>query len=333
MTRIALFCALLTLLGGCAMAGSKTGGVPDIDTGKADGTLEVEERGETTIGASLEGHIVGGRAHQWTFTLADPTTVTFLTSGDVDTVLYLHDDEGELAMDDDGGEGLLSRLEVPLEAGAYRVTVALYGNRGEGDFGLDSSCAGEGCGGAATDPWALARDVNLHHVEFTEATPIPESYARAEGTSPIWLSSPEWWQRWSGGATQSFSWSEGSDYGKRCAQANAIRLEALWTYEETLEDGTVVYPGREAFEDLIDGSGWSGRMYNWTEDVSEGGWAAFSPATMWAWRTGTVKFINVVHPDGSCDLPTLDLVQRFSETCLAQAEREDGAIQGCRASN
>jgi hypothetical protein len=150
--------------------------------------------------------------------------------------------------------------------------------------------------------------------------------------SPVSLSTPEWWQRWSGGATQSFSWSEGSDYGKRCGQASAIRLQAIWEYAETSEDGTVGHPGREAFEALLEGSGWGGTMYNWTEDFSGGGRPSFSPATMWAWRTGAVKWINVVHPDGSCDLPTLDLVQRFSATCLEQASHEDGAIEGCQAS-
>ena len=73
-------------------------------------------------------------------------------------------------------------------------------------------------------------------------------------------------------------------------------------------------------------------MYNWTEDVSQGGYPVFSPASMWAWRTSAIKWINVVHPDGSCDLPTLDLVESFVDRCVAQAEREDGSIQGCRAS-
>ncbi|MCB9594155.1 MAG: PPC domain-containing protein [Sandaracinaceae bacterium] len=324
--------ALLAVLGGCATA-AKLGEIPDITSGKADGSLEVEDRGALTIGAPVDGRLVGGRAHQWTFELTASAELTFTTTGeDVDTVLYVHDAEGELAMDDDGGAGYLSSLTLPLDAGTYRVTVALYGNEGEGDFGLASTCAGDGCG-AANDPWALARDVDLHHVAFTDATPIPESYTRAVGTSPVGLSSPEWWQRWSGGATQSFSWGEGSPYGQRCAQASAIRLEAIMAHEVTDADGAVHYPGREAFQALIDGSGWSGSMFNWVEDVSQGGYTVFDPATMWAWRTGTVKWITIVREDGSCDLPTLDLVQRFADTCLAQAERDGGEIQGCRASN
>ncbi|MEZ4336098.1 MAG: DVUA0089 family protein [Sandaracinaceae bacterium] len=314
--------ALVLALAGCATA-DKLGEVPDITAGKADGSLEVEERGALTLGDSVEGHLIGGRAHQWTFDLTADAEVGFQTSGEgLDTVLYVHDADGELAMDDDGGPGYLSSLTLPLGPGHYEVTVTLYGQSGEGDYGLSSTCAGEGCG-APSDPWAAARDVNTMHVAFTDATPIPESYARAVNTSPVGLSSPEWWQRWSGGATQSFSWSEGSPYGQRCAQAAAIRLEAIMATDE----------GRAAFQALIDGSGWSGSMFNWVEDVSQGGWPVFDPATIWAWRTGTVKWITVVREDGSCDLPTLDLVQRFSATCLEQAASSDGAIQGCRVSS
>lgn len=339
MTRIATLVTVLTLLGGCAVEANK-GAVPNVTAGKADGSLVVTEHGDLSWDSEVSDELAEGRGHAWTFTLDGPAEVSFGTSGgafSVDTVVYLHQGGNELAVDDDGGEGYYSQLDATLEAGTYKVTVAGYADAA-GPFNLRGSCTGEGCGDGGTppappsdDPWALAKDVNRMHVEFTETTPIPEGYTRPDGVSPVSLSTPEWWQRWSGGATQSFSWSEGTDYGKRCGQASAIRLQAIFEYAETDADGNVTYPGREAFDNLRENSGWGGTMYNWTEDISEGGWAAFSPATMWAWRTGAVKFINVVHPDGSCDLPTLQLVQDFSETCLAQAAREDGAIQGCRA--
>jgi hypothetical protein len=280
----------------------------------------------TEVGAELRP----GLGHSWGVELTAPSRVTFETGGDaIDTVLYLSDaDANELAVDDDGGPDRLSLLEAELEAGSYVVSVLGYDDAETGAFTLVGRCAGEGCGGDPEppvdpeDPWAPAKDITRMRVTFDDRTPIPESFTRADGISPLSLSSPEWWQRWSGGATQSFSWDAGTDYGKRCGQASAIRLQAIWESDE----------GRAAFTALLDGSGWGGTMYNWTEDVSQGGHPVFSPATMWAWRTGAVKWINVVHPDGSCDLPTLDLVQRFSETCLAQAARDDGAIQGCRAS-
>jgi hypothetical protein len=337
-----LVSVIVALTAGCAASTGK-GPIPDVAAGKADGTLEVTDHDDFAFERDLSAELAPGVGHAWTFELAGAAEVAFETSADapVDTVLYVHDAAGdELAMDDDGGEGYFSSLRVSLEAGRYRVTVLGYGDA-TGPFRLKGSCAGAGCGEGGTepgpapvtdDPWALAKDVHRMNVEFTDATPIPESFIGASDTGSVRLSGPEWWQRWSGGATQSFDYSKGSDYGKRCASASAIRLQAIWDYEETGEDGVVRRPGREAFQALLDGSGWTGTMYNWTEDVSGGGYPVFSPATMWAWRTTAVKWINVVHPNGSCDLPTLELVEAFSETCLEQASHEDGAIEGCQAS-
>lgn len=337
---------ILALAFGCTADSSleKDGDIPDIEAGKTDGSLEIVDNGPLTFGEQVSGDVAEGLAQSWSFDIAEGATgtVNFETShpDGTDTVLYLQDAEGnELAFNDDGGEGYFSLLNTPLAAGSYRIVVGGYFNT-EGAFNLDSvftadvvaTCmaatdcaAGETCVDgvcqveSTDDPWALAKDVNTMHVEFTDATPIPENFTRAQGISPVSLSSPEWWQRWSGGATQSFSWGEGTDFGKRCGQASAIRLQAIMETEE----------GRAAFDALREGSGWRGTMYNWTEDISMGGRASFSPASMWAWRTSAIKWINVVHPDGHCDLPTLDLVVRYSETCLEQAAREDGEIQGC----
>jgi len=316
------------------------------------------ERAEVDAGAltfaPTDGEIASDTALAYALELGGPAVVSLATEAEgVDTMLFVREGETLLDEDDDGGEGLLSRLEIALDAGTYTVVVGGWGEAA-GAFTLHASCEGEGCPEAPEpmepepmepepmepeptepepmepeDPWALARDVNLHNVAFTDATPIPESYTRASDTGPVSLSGPEWWQRWSGGATQSFSWSQGTDYGKRCGQANAIRLEALWHHEEIDAEGNVTRPGRDAFEAILDGSGWRGTMYNWTEDVSEGGWPSFRSASMWAWRTGAIKFVNVVHEDGSCDLPTLELLQDFADACLPA---DDGEIQGCRAS-
>lgn len=340
MNKTATIFSLLLVLGGCMAQGPK-GPAPDLAAGKADGSLELVDNGPLSLGEDVTSDVAEGLGQEWAFSLSAPAEVRLETAagpdGGTDTILYVHDEEGELAVDDDGGPGLYSLLELSLGAGDYRVSVVGWGSS-EGDFTLTSACEGEGCGGEPTDPvepadpWAAARDVHTMRVEFTDETPIPEYYQRPEGISPVSLSSPEWWQRWSGGATQSFSWSEGTDYGKRCGQASGIRLQAIIEYEEMGEDGQMHRPGQEAFDALREGSGWTGTMYNWTEDISEGGYPVFSPASMWAWRTGAIKWINVVHEDGSCDLPTLDLVQRFSETCLEQAASEDGEIEGCRAS-
>lgn len=330
--RLILSAAIL--VGACAAETTKAPSDSDLRSGKADGTLEIVEEGPLRLGDSVEAVLEENLGFSWTVTVDDSAELSFETSGDdgLDTIINVQDADGnDIGSDDDGGAEYFSNLSTEIEAGTYTVIVTGYGNSQAGTFALLARCAGGvACGEEpppGDDPWAGAKDVNLHHVEFTDATPIPDSFTRADA-GPVSLSGPEWWQRWSGGATQSFSWSEGTDYGKRCGQASAIRLEALWNYAD--EAGNL--PGREAFEDLLNNTGWRGTMYNWTEDVSEGGRPSFNPASMWAWRTGAIKFINVTRADGSCDLPTLDLLQRFSATCLDRAG--DGTeIQGCRASH
>lgn len=342
MRKLALLVAIAAGVAGCTTETAK-GPVPDLSASrKADGPLEIVRHDDFAWGQDLAAELRPGVAHAWTFELSDSAELAFETGGDVDTVLYVHDsDDVELDVDDDGGEYLLSSLSIALDAGSYRVTVGGYANAQEGPFTLRASCEGEGCGdggeGDATeppagDPWGLARDVHRMNAAFTDATPIPERGEHADAPSPLWLAGPEWWQRWSGGVTQDFSWDNGSDYGKRCAVAASIRLRAIWDYEEEGEGGEAHRPGREAFEALLDGSGWGGSMYNWIEDVSGGGYPSFDPASLWAWRTGTVKWITVVRPDGSCDLPTLEMVQEFSARCLEQAAGDDGEIEGCRVS-
>ncbi len=331
--RASFFALILGLSGvfGCAaeQASSDKGALPDVGAGKADGSLETVPMGEITFGEPVAATLEEGTIQEWELRLSSDAEVTLATTGgSIDTVLYLSGEAGPLDEDDDGGEGRLSSLQVNLGAGSYTVGVTLYPGTPGGDFSLVADCAGDGCVVTPADPYAPAWDVSQMHVTFAPDAPFPESYQRAEAGF-VRHGGPEWWQRWPGGRTQSFGWSNGTAIGQRCAQASAHRLEAIWNYEEVSADGETTYPGQEAFEALRDGSGWGGGMFNWVEDISEGGRPAFSPAALWAWRTGTVKWVIIAYEDGSCDLPTLYLVQRFSTTCLEQAAREDGAIQGC----
>lgn len=342
--------AFLSLAVGCMGAEGKSEPAVDPAAGKADGSFEYVNNGPIAFGERYLSILEPRVVQEWSFELTNAAEVEFITRAAPDsydrpdTVLRLFGVEDRLlGTDDDGAEGRFSALSMALDAGYYRVTVAGYSIRTLGVFELSAECTGEGCPDAApvdpeepeppvepADPWILARDVHQTRVAFTDETPIPDSYDRPRNIGAVGLSTPEWWQRWSGGATQSFRWSEGTDYGRRCGQASGVRLQAIWNYEELDASGEVTRPGRHAFQALLDGSGWGGMLYNWTEDVSQGGYPVFSTATLWAWRTGAVKWINVVRPDGSCDLPTLSLVQSFAERCLAQAEREGGAIEGCR---
>ncbi len=319
-------------------------GPADLGSGKADGSLETVGMGPIDFDAvPTPVDLAPGFIHEYSFALGDGATVEIATATPdtetpIDTVLRLTDEEGGLIALEDDTSGIApgSAIIQELEAGRYRVTVTLYADSDGtwtaegGSYTLVATCGGAGCGTEPEppeepiepelDPWEDARDPDLARVYFTEEDPIPESYTRADAGF-VSLSSPEWWQRWPDGHTQSFNWAVGTDYGKRCAQASAIRLEAIWNTED----------GRAAFESLRDGTGWSRTMYNWIEDLSQSSRGGGS-AQMWAWRTGALKWINIVHADGSCSLPTTGLVERFSATCRAQAERSgDGNIQGCRA--
>ena len=53
-------------------------------------------------------------------------------------------------------------------------------------------------------------------------------------------------------------------------------------------------------------------------------------ASLWAWRTGLIKWISATNQDGSCELPTLERVREAAQDCLdTAAANGDGEIQGC----
>ncbi len=166
------------------------------------------------------------------------------------------------------------------------------------------------------DPYAEALDVTLEHVTFPEGTPAPESYAypRAEGFG---LGGTEFWQKWPGGLNPTYSFSAGTDVGRRCMVASALRFEAI-----------MADPPDELVR-LRDETRWSGRFFNWNDDYSMASWDG-GQATLWAWRTGLIKWISATNRDGSCELPTYEIVRAAAQSCLAMAERNgDGEIQGC----
>ena len=103
-------------------------------------------------------------------------------------------------------------------------------------------------------------------------------------------------------------------------QAAAIRFE------------TIMADPPEQLVQLRDTTSWSGSFFNWNDDYSESTWGDASGSRLWAWRTGLIKWISQTARDGSCYLPTRELVVRAAESCLALAESNgDGEIQGCSA--
>jgi hypothetical protein len=129
----------------------------------------------------------------------------------------------------------------------------------------------------------------------------------------------EFWQKWSGGESPTFSFSAGSDNGRRCMYASARRFEAIMA----------VVP--ENLLTLKADSKWSGSFFNWNDDYSGDSWGDGSGARLWAWRTSLVKWISQTNNDGSCYLPTLKMVEDLAIDCLETAAEDDGQIQGCSA--
>jgi hypothetical protein len=215
----------------------------------------------------------------------------------------------------DGPDGLFGTEDDDLFDDIAEVDDVLY----VGPVAMQQLVAivAEGCAGPA-DPWAAARDASIALVSFPDdLTAERYDYPAAEGFR---LSGTEFWQKWSGGHNPTYSFSAGTDLGRRCMQASAYRFEAIMADPP------------EALVRLRDESNWSGSFFNWNDDYSESTWSDGSGARLWAWRTTLIKWISQTNRDGSCWLPTRELVERAAESCLATAERgSDGEIQGCSA--
>lgn len=169
------------------------------------------------------------------------------------------------------------------------------------------------------DPYADALDTSLVTVTFPEGTEPPGSYPypRADGFG---LGGTEFWQKWSGGHNPTYSYSAGTAFGQRCMVASAMRFEAI-----------MADPPASLVE-LRNTTNWSGRFFNWNDDFSMAGYDG-GRSSLWAWRTGLIKWISATNQDGSCELPTTELVEAAAADCLSRAERNgDGEIQGCSAS-
>jgi hypothetical protein len=166
------------------------------------------------------------------------------------------------------------------------------------------------------DQWAPARDVNTMKIKIEGDA--PDSYKRAN-VDGFNLGGTEFWQKWAGGENPTFSFSKGSDNGRACMQASAIRFETIMTD-----------PPAEIVA-LKENSNWSGRFFNWNDDYTGAAYDGSRGAVLWAWRTGLMKWISQTTGDGYCYIPTLDMLKRAAANCKETAETAAGEIQGCQA--
>jgi hypothetical protein len=172
----------------------------------------------------------------------------------------------------------------------------------------------------AGDIFTDARDVTLRKITFAPGTPAPTDYAYPEG-GDFDLGGTEFWQKWSGGHNPTYSFEEGTDAGRLCMQASAIRFE------------TIMREPPAELVALADSTNWDGSFFNWNDDYSnESAFGSASGPRLWAWRTYLIKWISQTGKNGECFLPTRDLVIRAATACQATAGGAMGEIQGCSAS-
>lgn len=171
----------------------------------------------------------------------------------------------------------------------------------------------------STDPWADAKNVDLPMIVIDPALETPDPYDRpvAEGFS---LGGTEFWQKWQGGLNPTYSYSAGTEAGRKCMYASARRFEAVMATQP------------EALIKLKEETNWSGSFFNWNDDFSpENANGSARGAVLWAWRTSLVKWISQTGTDGRCYLPTLEMVESAADNCLTKGQNNDGEIQGCQS--
>jgi hypothetical protein len=242
------------------------------------------------------------------------------------SILFGEDNTITVASDESGGQ---TTMVLPFEAStAEWAAFVIPVDSGfaplvdQFAYTLTASCSGGPCASGEpppvpTDIFAQARDATL--ATITIDGPAPESYTSAVVGGGFSLGGTEFWQRWPGGHSPSFSYAAGTERGRACMQASAIRLE------------TIMADPPPAMVQLLEESKWDGRFFNWNDDFTEATMGDARGAVLWAWRTGLIKWISQTARDGTCHLPTLDLVERAAETCLATAARDGGEIQDCAA--
>jgi hypothetical protein len=93
-----------------------------------------------SLGRPVQGTLpMGERYVDYTLQVQQRRLITIdLESRDFDAYLYLLRDGIEIDRNDDGGEGLNSRITLPLEPGTYTIRVSSFMERGSGQFTLQA---------------------------------------------------------------------------------------------------------------------------------------------------------------------------------------------------
>lgn len=213
----------------------------------------------------------------------------------------------------------------PMEWGLFVLPVDTWGSlEGEHAYRLEARCDSEACNGGSetaepepdVDVYAGARDVDLARVPIPDDAPAPPASYEPSVVGSFSVSWMEFSQQWADGHDLTHDYQKGTVAGRHCIQASEIRFQAIMADPPP------------ALQRLYDESRWSGSFYNWNQDFSESSRDA-DGAWLWAWRTHLIKWISQTGKDGTCHLPTYDLVERMATDCLAKAEADGGDIAEC----
>ena len=219
----------------------------------------------------------------------------------------------------DDGEGSLTLGCQPAERLTAEVVVVAV-PRGLNVVWRDDDFEANGCEATAESLEEIGKMVDVSYVRPNLLEAQPDRY-RSPSVTGVSMGGKEFWQKWPGGHSPTFSFSEGSPFGQRCMQASAERFTAIMSELP------------EEVAKLREETNWSGSFFNWNDDYSgEGSSGRARGPRLWAWRTGLIKWISQTTSDGACFLPTRELVLEMAATCLAKGESNDKEIKGCRAS-
>jgi len=162
-----------------------------------------------------------------------------------------------------------------------------------------------------------ALDVDKPVIIIADSVAVP-SYQRADGANGFSLGGTEFWQKWTGGHNPSYSYGDGTEAGRKCMQASAIRFQAL------MADPPATYTY------ALENTAWTGSHFNWNDDYSPANASGrASGAVLWAWRTGLMKFISQTGKNGECYLVTRSQVEAAGAACAQMGRDKAGEIQGC----
>jgi len=162
-----------------------------------------------------------------------------------------------------------------------------------------------------------ALDVDKPMIIIAASVAVP-TYQRADGANGFSLGGTEFWQKWTGGLNPTYSYADGTEAGRKCMQASAIRFQAL------MADPPATYTY------ALEQTAWTGSHFNWNDDSSHADASGrASGAVLWAWRTGIMKFISQTGKNGECHLVTRAQVEAAGAVCAQKGRDNAGETQGC----